>query len=191
MLIGLYTSLYSRVAALFEQDAKKVVALSTLSHLGFIRVAIFSGRLNLAFIHLLSHALFKSLLFICIGDLIHLRRHRQDSRHISSTLRLAPVSSLYINFSIFNLLGLPFFSSFYSKDLVLEAASSSFWSPIIFLLIYANLLFSSLYTLKIYRSCFSFSSFSSLHLRDKRGVVSRLLISSLGLFSVVGIRSIL
>ena len=68
LVASLFTRLYAGVRSIFESDLKKLVALSTLSHLGFIGMALASGSPNLAFFHLLVHALFKSLLFMGVGD---------------------------------------------------------------------------------------------------------------------------
>lgn len=68
LILSLFTSLYAGICSVFESDLKKLVALSTLSHLGFIGIALGIGCTSLAFFHLLVHALFKSLLFIGVGD---------------------------------------------------------------------------------------------------------------------------
>jgi len=120
LVVSIFTSFYAGLTVLCEQDFKKIVALSTLSHLGFISMAIFSGALNLAYYHLLAHALFKSLLFIGVGEFILILSHNQDKRAISSGFSLAPASSFMIIVSLYGLLGFPFVSGFYSKDFVLE-----------------------------------------------------------------------
>jgi NADH:ubiquinone oxidoreductase subunit 5 (subunit L)/multisubunit Na+/H+ antiporter MnhA subunit len=189
---GTFTSLFSGLNALVEKDMKKIVALSTLSHLGFICTALFSGSVSLAFVHLVSHALFKSLLFMSVGDLIHLFFHSQDSRLISNTLPVAPISSLYINFSVFNLLGLPFIRGFYSKDMILE--SLMFSKPIsllIYSLLVVNLFTSFIYTLKLFSALHSPLSFFSLYLTANRGLYHSLLLSRLGLFSLVAVSMII
>ena len=83
-LLGVFTSLYAGLSSTVEPDLKKVVALSTLSHLGFILLALGLGQLQLAFFHLLIHAFFKSRLFISLGAIIVSRSHYQDSRFFSS-----------------------------------------------------------------------------------------------------------
>jgi NADH:ubiquinone oxidoreductase subunit 5 (subunit L)/multisubunit Na+/H+ antiporter MnhA subunit len=121
VVVSLFTSFYAGLNSLFEVDLKKLIALSTLSHLGFIRLALFSGLVGLAFFHLLVHALFKSLLFMAIGDIMIRQSHCQDVRLLSSGLITTPASSLTMLSSLFNLLGLPAMRGFFSKDLVLES----------------------------------------------------------------------
>ena len=148
--LGLFTSLYAGLCSLFEPDLKKLVALSTLSHLGFICLAFSLGRVDLSFFHLLSHALFKSLLFMGLGNVLSGRSHMQDSRFLSSGLILLPVSSSLILVSIMNLLGLPFIRGFYSKDLVLEFTMfRPVASNLSVLILYLNVLFTFSYTFRI------------------------------------------
>jgi NADH-ubiquinone oxidoreductase chain 5 len=70
-IISLATLFMSGVGARFEMDLKKIIALSTLSQLGLMIIALSFGYRDLAFFHLMSHALFKSLLFLCAGAFIH------------------------------------------------------------------------------------------------------------------------
>ena len=80
------------------------------------------GYANLAFFHLLSHALFKALLFICAGAVIHNIKDYQDIRVIGSLVSQIPLTTFCINLANLALCGSPFLAGFYSKDLVLEIA---------------------------------------------------------------------
>jgi NADH-ubiquinone oxidoreductase chain 5 len=79
---GVFTRVLAGFRALFENDLKKIIALSTLSQLGIIFTGLGLSHPNLAFFHLLTHALFKALLFICAGNLIHCCLGQQDIRGI-------------------------------------------------------------------------------------------------------------
>lgn len=81
---GLVTSMLAGLAANYENDFKKVIALSTLSQLGIIIIIIGLGQPSVAFFHLITHALFKALLFICAGTIIHSRQNNQDLRIIGA-----------------------------------------------------------------------------------------------------------
>lgn len=72
----------ARVRACFEMDLKKIVALSTLRQLGVIIVSVSIGASEIALFHLVRHAFFKALLFVCSGILIHRSRGSQDTRSI-------------------------------------------------------------------------------------------------------------
>jgi NADH-ubiquinone oxidoreductase chain 5 len=121
----IFTSFYAGINTIFEVDLKKLIALSTLSHLGFIGMAFSIGMLYLRFFHLLVHALFKSLLFMTIGDIMINLNHAQDARYLSGGYFITPFSVFLIRVSLLNLLGLPSLSGFFSKDLVLETMSYS------------------------------------------------------------------
>src|SRR5574343_206212 len=120
LLLCIFTSFYARLNTIFEIDMKKLIALSTLRHLGFIGIAFSVGLLHLRFFHLLVHALFKSLLFMTIGHIITNINHSQDIRYLSKGAIYTPFSSIIINVSLLNLLGMNIIRGFFSKDLVLE-----------------------------------------------------------------------
>lgn len=118
--LAILTSLIAGVGANFEYDLKKIIALSTLSQLGLIIIAVSLGAVFFAYCHLLTHALFKALLFICAGKFIHVIRGYQDIRRIGSLINLLPLSSICFNIANLSLCGIPFLAGFYRKDLILE-----------------------------------------------------------------------
>jgi len=150
LIVRVYTSFYAGINTLFEKDLKKLIALSTLSHLGFIGMAFSVGLTYLAFFHLLTHALFKSLLFITIGDIIINLNHSQDIRYLSTGILITPFSCLIIYVSLINLLGIPNLRGYFSKDLVLEMINYSSSSSIIILLIFCNVAFTYYYTYQLF-----------------------------------------
>lgn len=120
LLIGGLTIFMAGVAANFEFDLKKIIALSTLSQLGLIIRILAIGFPKLAFFHLLTHALFKALLFICAGSIIHNIKNSQDIRDIGGLIYFIPLTTSCLNVANLALCGLPFLAGFYSKDLILE-----------------------------------------------------------------------
>lgn len=118
--LGVITILLARLSALIECDMKKIVALSTLSQLGVIFIAFGSTLGNLVLFHLVVHAFFKALLFIRAGHLIHNMQDYQDLRRIGNASRANPVSGSMVCLTKARLCGLPFYSSFYSKEFILE-----------------------------------------------------------------------
>jgi NADH-ubiquinone oxidoreductase chain 5 len=119
--VGVITCLMSSFSALYENDLKKVVALSTLRQLGVIVMALGLGFPLLAFFHLVAHALFKALLFICAGTIIHSMQNNQDIRMIGGLWQSMPVTCTCLNVSNLALCGFPFMAGFYSKDLIVES----------------------------------------------------------------------
>lgn len=118
--IGIITILMAGATALYEIDIKKIIALSTLSQLGVIITILGLNSPILAYFHLLSHAYFKAILFICAGMVIHNIKDYQDIRKIGIILNTMPLVYRVIIVSNLRLCGLPFLRGFYSKDLILE-----------------------------------------------------------------------
>ena len=117
---GLFTILMAGLAALKETDIKKIVALSTLRQLGFMVFSLTTLRSGFRFFHLLLHAYFKALLFISVGNIIHLSDDYQDLRKLNffeAPQALTLTAALFANIS---LMGFPFIRGFFSKDLILE-----------------------------------------------------------------------
>lgn len=119
-MIGIITILIAGATALYEIDMKKVIALSTLSQLGVIITILGLNRPILAYFHLLRHAFFKAILFMCAGIVIHNIKDYQDIRKIRSILNNIPLVYSVIIVANLRLCGLPFLRGFYSKDLILE-----------------------------------------------------------------------
>jgi len=119
-VVGVLTTCLARVRALTEVDIKKTIALSTLRQLGLIITTLAFGLPLLTFAHLLSHALFKALLFICRGKVLHSLTDTQDVRHLGGTLLNLPLTGRLISLASFALRGLPFLAGFYTKDLIIE-----------------------------------------------------------------------
>nr|WMH03397.1 NADH dehydrogenase subunit 5 [Cacopsylla melanoneura]WMH03410.1 NADH dehydrogenase subunit 5 [Cacopsylla melanoneura]WMH03423.1 NADH dehydrogenase subunit 5 [Cacopsylla melanoneura] len=125
LIVSLITILVAGVSALQEFDMKRLVAFSTLGQLGFMTMILSLGYVYVAFFHLLIHALFKALLFMCTGSVIHSSTGIQDLRKMGS-LMLSPLTSVSLNISLFSLMGIPFSSGFYSKDSLLELSLCSY-----------------------------------------------------------------
>nr|YP_009445098.1 NADH dehydrogenase subunit 5 [Marshallagia marshalli]ATV81507.1 NADH dehydrogenase subunit 5 [Marshallagia marshalli] len=120
LLIGLFTMLFSSVTALVEEDMKKVVALSTLSQMGFSTLTLGMGLSFVTFVHLISHALFKSCLFMQIGYIIHGSNSQQDGRNYSFNGLFPMFVQMQLLITLLCLCGLMFSSGMVSKDLILE-----------------------------------------------------------------------
>nr|ASY98134.1 NADH dehydrogenase subunit 5 [Sinomantis denticulata] len=125
LVISVLTMFMSGLGANFEYDLKKIIALSTLSQLGLMMSILSLGFSDLAFFHLLTHALFKALLFMCAGMVIHNVSNFQDIRFMGSLSLFMPLTSACFMVSNFALCGMPFLAGFYSKDMILEIVSLS------------------------------------------------------------------
>nr|WPS67077.1 NADH dehydrogenase subunit 5 [Hyssopus sp. 1 HHL-2023a] len=120
MVTGLITMLMSGFCANFEFDMKKIIAFSTLSQLGLMMMIYSMKNYELAFFHLIIHAMFKSMMFMCSGILIHGMLNYQDIRFMGKIKEFFPMTSMMLMISNFSLCGMPFMSGFFSKDMILE-----------------------------------------------------------------------
>ena len=149
LYVGVVTMFMSGIGANYEIDLKKIIALSTLRQLGVIIFILSLGVWELAFFHLLSHALFKSLLFLCAGGFIHGIGDAQDIRLLGGLGNIMPLISLFFVGCSLSLCGFPFLSGFYSKDLILEIYIISFSGVILFVIVILGTLATMLYSLRL------------------------------------------
>jgi len=117
--------LMAGLCARAEIDLKKIVALRTLSQLGVMVVALGLEMKELCFFHLMTHALFKALLFLCVGVYIHSTFGGQDYRSFRFQGRGSRGATLPMGLANLSLLGFPFLAGFYRKDLILESMYNS------------------------------------------------------------------
>nr|YP_009471701.1 NADH dehydrogenase subunit 5 [Altiverruca navicula]AVI15447.1 NADH dehydrogenase subunit 5 [Altiverruca navicula] len=120
MIMSVLTMFMAGLGACYEFDLKKIIALSTLSQLGLMMFTLSVGMIKVAFFHLLMHALFKALLFMSAGCIIHGYKGWQDIRLMGGMLVSLPFISSSFVISNLALSGMPFLAGFYSKDLILE-----------------------------------------------------------------------
>nr|YP_010040996.1 NADH dehydrogenase subunit 5 [Eclipophleps carinata]QOZ41930.1 NADH dehydrogenase subunit 5 [Eclipophleps carinata] len=150
LLIGCMTMLMAGLGANFEFDLSKIIALSTLSQLGLMMSILSMGYLKLAFFHLLSHALFKALLFMCAGSMIHNLKDTQDIRFMGSVVNFMPLTTVCFNVSSLSLCGIPFLAGFYSKDLILEMVCLSWINCFIFFLYFISTGLTASYSFRLF-----------------------------------------
>uniref|UniRef100_UPI0030023589 NADH dehydrogenase subunit 5 n=1 Tax=Parotis suralis TaxID=1266113 RepID=UPI0030023589 len=149
MLLSGLTMFMAGISANYEFDLKKIIALSTLSQLGLMMSILSMGMPDLAFFHLLTHAMFKALLFMCAGVIIHMMMDIQDIRFMGGIGNFIPLTALCMNISNMALCGIPFLSGFYSKDLILEMVSLSNLNFFIFLLYYISTGLTMFYSFRL------------------------------------------
>nr|YP_010349792.1 NADH dehydrogenase subunit 5 [Cassianeura bimaculata]UOH96534.1 NADH dehydrogenase subunit 5 [Cassianeura bimaculata] len=150
IFISMMTMFMSSFCANYEFDLKKIIALSTLSQLGLMMSSLFLGLVDLSFFHLLSHAMFKSLLFLCAGLFIYYMNDNQDIRVMGSVCMSMPFTTSCFNISNLALCGIPFLSGFYSKDLILETSIMSNLGFIFFIIFFFCLGLTCSYSIRLF-----------------------------------------
>nr|QRW36378.1 NADH dehydrogenase subunit 5 [Nebrioporus canaliculatus] len=164
LIIGVLTMFMAGLGANFEFDLKKIIALSTLSQLGLMMSILALGGYKLAFFHLLTHAMFKALLFMCAGNVIHNLKDIQDIRFMGNLMVHMPLTCMCMNISNLALCGMPFLSGFYSKDLILEVTSLMNLNFMIYFLFFFSTGLTVCYSFRLcYYSITGSFNFFSLH----------------------------
>ncbi|MBH2010331.1 NADH-quinone oxidoreductase subunit L [Thermomonas fusca] len=123
LFIGATTAFWTGLIGMVQNDIKRVVAYSTLSQLGYMTVALGVSAYSAAVYHLMTHAFFKALLFLGAGSVIIGMHHEQDMRKMGGLRKYMPITHITMWLGTLALVGTPFFSGFYSKDSIIEAAA--------------------------------------------------------------------
>jgi NADH-quinone oxidoreductase subunit L len=145
--IGIMTALLAGAVAIFQTDIKKVLAYSTVSHLGFMFLALGVGSFTGAMFHLTTHAFFKALLFLGAGSVIHAMNGEQDIRNMGALKSKIPVTFFTFLMGTLAIAGIPPFSGFFSKDLILLSAFEK--SPALWIIATVIALMSSIYMFRL------------------------------------------
>jgi NADH-ubiquinone oxidoreductase chain 5 len=122
VVFGALTSFFAATTGLVQNDVKRVIAYSTCSQLGYMIFACGLSNYSAGFFHLSNHAFFKALLFLSAGSVIHAVNDEQDMRKMGGLKNLVPFTYSMIIIGSLALIGFPFLTGFYSKDLILEIA---------------------------------------------------------------------
>nr|ADT62147.1 NADH dehydrogenase subunit 5 [Isoetes engelmannii] len=120
--VGAMTSFFAATTGILQNDLKRVIAYSTCSQLGYMIFACGISNYCVSVFHLMNHAFFKALLFLSAGSVIHAMSDEQDMRKMGGLASLLPFTYAMMLIGILSLIGFPFFTGFYSKDVILELA---------------------------------------------------------------------
>jgi NADH-quinone oxidoreductase subunit L len=125
LIIGALTTFMMGLVAIVQTDIKRIIAYSTLSQLGYMVVALGASAYAAGILHLVTHAFFKSILFLAAGSVIIALHHEQDIMQMGNLRRYMPITFAAMLIGILSMIGLPGMAGFYSKDLIIETVAMS------------------------------------------------------------------
>jgi NADH-quinone oxidoreductase subunit L len=123
--IGAVTAFFAATIALVQPDIKRVLAYSTISQLGYMFLGVGCGAFASGIFHVMTHAFFKGLLFLCAGSVIHALAGEQDMNKMGALWKKLPITYATMLAATLAIVATPGFSGYFSKDLILEAAFES------------------------------------------------------------------
>lgn len=124
--VGAFTSFFAATTGVVQNDLKRVIAYSTCSQLGYMVFACGLSHYSVGVFHLMNHAFFKALLFLSAGSVIHALADEQDMRKMGGVAQLLPFTYSMMFIGSLALIGFPFLTGFYSKDVILEVAYANY-----------------------------------------------------------------
>ena len=152
LIIGSITALFMGLLGLVQNDIKKIIAYSTLSQLGYMTAALGCSAYSIAIFHLVTHAFFKALLFLCAGSVIIAMHHEQDIREMGGLRKFMPITAVTCLLGTISLIGLPFTSGFFSKESIIHVLHSStiFGADVSYLFLNIGLFVTVMYSMRLY-----------------------------------------
>nr|AKP99395.1 NADH dehydrogenase subunit 5 [Lingula anatina] len=171
--VGGATMFLPGLMALWEVDLKRIVALSTLSQLGLLFFYLGVGLKDLAFVHMMSHAIVKAMLFVCVGTVIDSSSHCQDISFLGGRLQSLPLVQLAFYFSLAGLMGLPYMGCYFSKHMLLsQLASGSHYGGGVLLVLYLGLAVTVAYSVRLLKVLVvgnpAYSTHQTVHIKSTK-----------------------
>lgn len=197
-LVGAFTAFFGATTGSVQTDIKKIIAFSTCSQLGYMVAACGLGNFAIAFFHLVTHAFFKSLLFLCAGIVIHTLNGEQDIRKMGFLAKALPSAFISMTIASMALAGIPYLGGFYSKELIISLAytlgifTGNFVPTIVFVLLLKAAVFTSFYSAKLIYHIFlkkpaiKRNSLKTIHVDGGDFLTTQIPLIVLSFFSVFG-----
>jgi NADH-quinone oxidoreductase subunit L len=152
MIVGAFTCFFMGLLGLVQNDIKRVVAYSTLSQLGLMVTALGVSAYSAAIFHLFTHAFFKALLFLGAGSVIVALHHEQDIMKMGNLRKYMPITYYTMLIGSLALAGIPGFSGFFSKDLILDSVKMSNvpFSGLVYYVLIIGVFVTALYSFRMF-----------------------------------------
>lgn len=152
LITGALTAFFMGLVAIVQMDIKRVIAFSTLSQLGYMMAAQGASAYDIGMFHLMTHAAFKSLLFLAAGSVIMGMHHEQDMRKMGGLYKYMPITYVSMLIGALAISAIPPFSGFYSKDLIIDAVhmSTLYGHQTAYYLLIGGAFVTSVYTFRLF-----------------------------------------
>lgn len=148
-IVGALTAFFGATTGVVQNDLKKVIAYSTCSQLGYMIMICGISSYSTSLFHLMNHALFKALLFLSAGSVIHAISDEQDMRKMGGLIKSIPFTYIMILIGSLSLMGFPYLTGFYSKDLILELTYDKYYIAFAYWLGSFSALLTAFYSIRL------------------------------------------
>ena len=148
-ILGALTAFFAATTGVVQNDLKKVVAYSTCSQLGYMVMVCGISNYSTSLFHLMNHAFFKALLFLSAGSVIHAVSDEQDMRKMGGLIKSIPFTYIMILIGSLSLMGFPYLTGFYSKDLILELTYDRYYIAFAYWLGSFSALLTAFYSIRL------------------------------------------
>ena len=148
-ILGALTAFFAATTGVVQNDLKKVIAYSTCSQLGYMVMVCGLSNYSTSLFHLMNHAFFKALLFLSAGSIIHALSDEQDMRKMGGLIYFIPFTYTMILIGSLSLMGFPYLTGFYSKDLILELTYDKYYIAFAYWLGCISALLTAFYSIRL------------------------------------------
>nr|WRI02241.1 NADH dehydrogenase subunit 5 [Acanthella acuta] len=148
-ILGALTAFFAATTGVVQNDLKKVIAYSTCSQLGYMVMVCGISNYSTSLFHLMNHAFFKALLFLSAGSVIHAVSDEQDMRKMGGLIKSIPFTYTMILIGSLSLMGFPYLTGFYSKDLILELTYDKYYIAFAYWLGSFSALLTAFYSIRL------------------------------------------
>jgi NADH-quinone oxidoreductase subunit L len=149
-MVGVTTAFVAAIIACAQKDIKKILAYSTVSQLGFMFLACGVGAFDAGVFHVMTHAFFKALMFLCAGSVIHALHEEQNIFKMGGLAKKIPITTITFVMGWAAILGLPPFSGFFSKDeIIIQSLNSEHGNQILFIMALLSALLTAFYMTRL------------------------------------------
>lgn len=148
-ILGALTAFFAATTGVVQNDLKKVIAYSTCSQLGYMVMICGLSNYSTSLFHLMNHAFFKALLFLSAGSVIHAVGDEQDMRKMGGLIKWVPLTYVMTLIGSLSLMGFPYLTGFYSKDLILELTYEKYYIAFAYWLGSFSALLTAFYSIRL------------------------------------------